>query len=397
MSPHTSLTLKLSDLLIELQRQIEERHVQPNFGTLRQLLGSRRILILPHIKTQHEVILPDATPEMARATVLVEIALVDAECGEQLTSRWIGQAIDAPMLATEKAITHAMEDFLQKTFLILPDATSKPRPQGQGPGEEREEGSAIRRRPQGAHALSPGASPVTHTAPVAPEPAQEKAPLVPPAPSSSQAQLDLLSLMPSQPALARAGADTSTNQAANEDAPSDPLPPLTKEWKSANALWRALVNEVGGAEIMEAFEDALERHHQVDSWRRLSPAQIRNICQQLKKRSALPSDRRMMSDREEFILSRLPFIPEGSSMNRLEEELERLTLEVVDRDTCSAFFSLYLDKMNADSLAEVPGKAAIALARKMRRLKPVERDEFIHEALTKNPSSADTSQDSTAA
>lgn len=389
MSHHTSLTRKLSDLLVELQRQIEQRHVQPNFGTLRQLLGSRRILILPHIKTQHEVILPDSSPELARATVLVEIALVDAECGEQLTSRWIGQAVDAPMLATEQAITHAMEDFLKKTFLILDTPTVAPERQ-EDRQEETPQLSSIRRRPQGAHDLSPEAAPPT----LAPQPELARAQEPSATPPSSQAQLDLLSLMPSQAPQSKALATSPPKvaSAANEDAPSDPLPPLTKEWKTANALWRALVNEIGGAEVMEAFEDALERQHQVDSWRRLSPAQIRNVCQQLKKRGALPSDRRMMSDREEFVLSKLPFIPEGSSLNRLEEELERLTLEVVDRDTCAAFFALYLEKMNADSLAEVPGKAAIALARKMRRLKPVERDEFILEALKK-----ETSHDSTAA
>jgi hypothetical protein len=361
MSTHTSLNQKLVHLLGECDTLIKQG-VSPNFGMLRHLLGTQRILILPHIKSQHEVAVPGTSPEQARATVIVEISLVDAEHAEQITSRWIGQAQDAPMIATEKAITHAMEDFLQKTFLVIDDSELT---------AQLPQGSQIRRRPQGAPPTStqvttPASAPdpVTTTAHTSPPPAQ-------------QAQLDLLDLPPTP--------------AANEDAPSDPLPPLTKEWKSANALWRALVNEVASAEVMDAFEDAIEREHAVDSWRRLPPAQIRSVCQQLKKRSALPPDIRKMSDREEYILSKLPLIPEGSSLNRLSAELHRLSIAVVSARAHEAFLALYLEKMNAEQLSEVPGKAVIALARKMRRLKPEPRETFILQAL------ADAERDHTTA
>ncbi len=359
MSTHTTLNQKLADLIQDCDALLQQG-VTPNFGMLRQLLGKSRILILPHIKSQHEVIVPDSSPELARATVIVELSLVDAENAEQLTSRWVGQAEGAPMLATEAAITRAMEDFLQKTFLILPSHTSSP--QHTAPAQT----SQIRRRPQGAAPTSTPAAVEQPALPIAPQPEAHSP--APKAATPTKEQLDLLDLPPITPA-------------ANEDAPSDPLPPLTKEWKSANALWRALVNEVASSEIMSAFEDAIERAHAVDSWRRLPPAQIRSECQQLKKRSALPSDVRKMSDREEYILSKLPLIPEGSSLNRLAAELRRLNLEVVSEHTHDAFIALYLSKMNAEKLSEVPGKAVIALARKMRRLKPEPREAFILKAL----------------
>lgn len=381
-STQTSLTRKMVLLQEDVQKQLAQG-IKPSFGMLRGLLGARRILILPQLKKQHEVPLPGTEPEQARATVLIEIALVDAEYGEQLSSRWIGQAVDEPMVATDRAVTKAMEDFLMKTFLILPESDFE---QDVSDVVVEREQSAIRRQPQGAALRAPRAQPIktavavssdssntAHTMTTSDDvvrPLSEHPPTRESLERGEASQLDLLAMT-----------EAVKVEAANEDAPSEPLPPLTKEWKTANALWRALVNEVAGAEVMDAFEDAIERQHDVDSWRRLTPQQIRSQCQQLKKRSAMASDVRMMSDREEFVLSKLPFIPEGSSLNRLEEELERLSLQVVDRQTSEAFFALYLEKMNADALSEVPGKAAIALARKMRRLKNIEREEFILAAL----------------
>ena len=354
-----SLTAKLSQIASHCEALVPAR---PSFGDLRAMLGRQRVLILPHIKSHSETILPGDGPERARATVLVEIDLIDAEHAEQLTTRWIGQAEDAPMIATDKAVTRAMEDFLTRTFLLFkpshasPPLAADPAPSPAAATTPRSP-SSVRRQPHGAPLASPRATPPALPA----EPARAAA-----RPSAGSAQLDLLEL---------------AARAVNEDAPSEPLPPLTKEWKSANALWRALVNEVAGAETMEAFEDALERQHQVDSWRRLTAAQIRAVCLELNKRSALAPNSRLLSDREEFILAQLPLVPEGSSLNRLRGELERLVTSCVDEATSRSFIALYLERMNAERLSEVPGKAAIALTRKLRRLSDDKRERFVLDAL----------------
>ena len=156
---------------------------------------------------------------------------------------------------------------------------------------------------------------------------------------------------------------------------------LTPAWKAANALWRALVSAVAPPEVMDAFEAALEREHGVDSWRRVTPEQIRASCHTLRRRSAHPSDVRKISAREEYILSRLDRIPAGSAITRIEHELRRLVLEVEDEATWRAFLALYLEKVGASALTQAPARGVVALCRKLRRLKGQERCDFICGAL----------------
>ena len=69
----TSLTMKLAQLLEEIA--IAEQHGQPfNFGMIRNMLGKRRIILLPCIKSHHEVALPSHKNalDQVRVTVVLE-------------------------------------------------------------------------------------------------------------------------------------------------------------------------------------------------------------------------------------------------------------------------------------------------------------------------------------
>lgn len=363
--------------------------VEPSFGQLRHVLGRHRVLILPSVKNHNEVVLEEG--KKLRITVVLEVTLLDADSDDKLTTRWVGQALDAPEVCYEQAVTRALEDFLRKTFLFLPEPIAQPVAE-----------PAIRRRPQGAAAHSEGAAPAQAQARLdfqaqpavapkpepKPEPAQEVEPAHKAAPVATQT-----TLMPpneqaniATPALApKPQQDPEPTLAVNEDEDEglsrSMLLADSKPWKAANALWRALVSEVCAAEVMEAYEGALEQRAGVDSWRKIGAEQLREWCHMLRRRSPMPSDLRKISDREEYILSHLEQIPAGSSLDRLEAELRRQASEAVDAQTVDAFMALYLKRMDASHLSEVTGRSAVALCRKLRRLREDERAQFILDAL----------------
>ena len=99
MSEREEITLaeKLTDLLTEIERK-ERAGARIDFALLRNLLGQRRVMLLPSVLNHHQVTLPRAPdePERVRTTVVLEIALIDARTEEQVTSRWIGQALADP-------------------------------------------------------------------------------------------------------------------------------------------------------------------------------------------------------------------------------------------------------------------------------------------------------------
>lgn len=364
--------------------------VEPSFGQLRHVLGRHRVLILPSVKNHNEVVLEEG--KKLRITVVLEVTLLDADSDDKLTTRWVGQALDAPEVCYEQAVTRALEDFLRKTFLFLPEPISSPVAE-----------PAIRRRPQGAPSHSEAAAPAqvqarldfqAQPAAPAPEPKAEVEPAPQPAPVAAQTTL----MPPHEQARAADPAPTSQAPLKPQQDP-EPQPALavnededeglsrsmlladSKPWKAANALWRALVSEVCAAEVMEAYEGALEQRAGVDSWRKIGAEQIREWCHMLRRRSPMPSDLRKISDREEYILSHLEQIPVGSSLDRLEAELRRQASEAVDAQTVDAFMALYLKRMDASHLSEVTGRSAVALCRKLRRLRDEERAQFILDAL----------------
>ena len=145
-------------------------------------------------------------------------------------------------------------------------------------------------------------------------------------------------------------------------------------------------------EVMEAYEQAMERAQGVDSWRKISAEQLREWCHMLRRRSATPSDSRKLGEREEYILAQLEQVPPSSSLDRLSEELLRLCLGCVERSHAEAFLALYLRRMGAQGLHQVSGRSAIALCRKLRRLRPEERAAFILDALRGEHASNDQAQ-----
>lgn len=360
-----SLKAKLTTILTHVDQAVNQG-ASLHFGMLRSMLGQHRIMILPSVKnyTEHP-----STDGMTRVTVVVEVVLLDGESDDQLTTRWIGQAVDVPELCYERAITCALEDFLQKTFLITQDDQTTPT-QMQGAQVEAKASaeSAIRRRPQGASDQSPVASPSQ----VAAKTKETK-------PNATNTKETVVADAPEKPTQQSIFVSQATDEPANEDQPDYYAD--QKAWKAANALWRALVAEVCSSAVMAVYEAALEQQEGVDSWTRIDPDTIRQWCAALRRRSSLPSDVRKLSDREEYILSQLPYIPRGSSLDRVEEEMRRLVLEVVSVEEVDAFQSLYLEKMNVEGLEKVAGRALIAMCRKLRRLKDAEREAFIMEAL----------------
>ena len=85
----TSLTMKLAQLLEEIA--VAEQHGQPfNFGMIRNMLGKRRIILLPCVKNHHEVALPSRANGQAssfdrvRVTVVLEVFGRTADDGQQI-------------------------------------------------------------------------------------------------------------------------------------------------------------------------------------------------------------------------------------------------------------------------------------------------------------------------
>lgn len=346
------------------------------------MLGRHRVLILPSVKNHNEVVLEEG--KKLRITVVLEVTLLDADSDDKLTTRWVGQALEAPEVCYEQAVTRALEDFLRKTFLFLPEPLALP-----------QEESAIRRRPQGAATQSEAAAPIKAQV-------QAQAALDFHAQSSSRPQsLDhspveaaatppqaVTTLKPAATPQVTAPTPNPTmappaavNEDEDEGLSKSPLLADSKPWKAANALWRALVSEVCASEVMAAYESALEDRAGVDSWRKIPAEQLREWCHMLRRRSPMPSDLRKISDREEYILSHLEQIPVGSSLDRLESELRRQASDAVDAESVDAFMALYLKRMDASHLSEVTGRSAVALCRKLRRLRDEERADFILDAL----------------
>lgn len=369
------LAAKLSQILGNLP-EVMPRDGDAVLALLRKLLGQQHIVLLPVVKNHGE---REAHDGLLCATVELEIVLIDGQTQEHLTGRWVGQAVDAPGVCYRAATQQAVEDFLSTMFLLPLRAASHDQHAG-----------LIRRRPQGAAsssavaapaALPPHAQEQPEPAASAEDPAPQEQPEPAPDARPAPQQLKLLPALAQPEAPPVAPAAELPAQAQEVEAPRVHADPPSSAWKAANALWRALVSEVASAEVMDAFESSLEAYYAVESWRDVTPEQIRECCQMLRKRTAIPSDVRLISDREEYILAQLDIIPAGSSMERVERELTRLVEGVTDADTLDRFTALYLRKMHADSLSLVSGRALIALARKLRKLDASSRRRFILDAL----------------
>lgn len=345
-APTQPLTAKLSNMMREVDEAIRTGAAL-SFGALRNMLGRRRVIILPSVKSHTEHALNDGR---VRVAVVLEISLMDAESDERMVTKWVGQAVDEALVCHERAITRALEDFLAKTFLI-PQSSMRPQ-------------TLVRRAPQGASESAPRI---------------KSAPQAPPAPKPVVAK----EIQPELPVTTQTLVETpqASQQSIFDTPAAAPAKEPDKAWKAANALWRALVAEVCGSEVMEAYEDAMEAKALVDSWKKVDADQMRQWCATLKRRSAIPSDVRRISDREEYILSQLPAIPASASLNRVGEELHRLTQDAVGATRADAFLKLYMRKMRADGLGSITGRALIAMCRKLRRLKLDERAAFIEDAL----------------
>lgn len=374
---HTpSLTRKLSATLEDVSL-FHQQGARLDVALIRALLARQRVLVLPRVESHELVELGDG---QARVSLALRVSLVDGESEARLDSRWVGQVCAPREEALELAITRTLEDFLQKTFLAMPERRDEQLVLFEAPEVEAEAGveasaqpveareadpvaSAIRRRPHDAVATSPAAG----------IPRAEREPR--PAPDTWTPPRGRTPRHAEPPTLETTEA---TLEADAEVIAADVNPTA---WKAANALWRALVSAVVSHDIMEQLEDAIEAQHGVDSWRKLSPDLIRESCHQLRKRSPMPSDVRRISEREEYVLAHLSAIPEGSSLERARREITRLVEEVADATTCEAFLTLYLQRVGARTLADVQGRALMALIRKLRRLHGEDRALFIQGAL----------------
>ena len=408
------LAAKLAEIMDEVG-EMSSAGSRLGFGSMRALLGKRRVLMLPSVKEHREVPAPSAQDaERVRATVVLELKLEDIDTGEQIVTNWVGRALANPTESIDLAVIAAMREFMRTMFLVVTEGPANDQVEHRTPPK----GSAVRRRPQGAPEGSPVASP-THAAAQGVEvgettPAQE----VPAEVLDAIAPAELAEhVSPEEPAefasvaqgevsdIAPAPVHTPTAQlelldALHVAAPAPPVPANADEeaereeaaarardeyaykaWKASNALWRALVSDVVSHEVMNAYEDVLEKKFGVASWKDVSPEQIREVALTLKKRARTPAGLKLMSEREEFILHQLPSIPEGSSMDRTRRELERLVLEVAPEEVFASFMRVYLERMDAAEVTDVPGKSLVALMRKLRKLGALERRELVFRAV----------------
>jgi hypothetical protein len=325
---------------------------------LHKELNERYILLLTSL-VSYDV--KDHGADKQHIFVTLEVRLTDLLGDEPYITRWVGEAIDAPERCLRRAKDRALYEFASSIYMCQIEEVSEQAPVA--PPEPVV--SAIRRRPQGRVSEAPAA----------------------PAPTRAPQQLKLLTSSPTpldppapiKPKLV--AAPPVVEQVAVVEKPARRAEPPSDEWKAANALWRALVNEVVSAEVMDALESSVEGAHGVSSWRDVTPEQILASCAELRRRTAIPSDVRCISDREEYILSLLKRVPEGNSFKRVERELARLVEGVTDAATHERFIALYLSKMSAAQLDEVSGRALIALIRKLRKLTAEPRRAFILDAL----------------
>jgi hypothetical protein len=404
------LAAKLAEIMEEVG-EMSRAGSRLDFGSMRALLGKRRVLMLPSVKEHREVSAPsEQDAERVRATVVLELRLEDIDTGEQIVTNWVGRALANPEESIDLAVLAAMREFMRTMFLVVTEGPANDQVEHAAPPER----SAVRRRPQGAPEGSAAASPAQAAAPaeqvaadvldaiapaeepveeaaeepveeraeVADEAAREQAPEIAPAPvHTPDAQLELLDALhvaaPAPPEPANADEEADRAEAAGRARDEYAY----KAWKASNALWRALVSDVVSHEVMNAYEDVLEKKFGVASWRDVSPEQIREIALTLKRRARTPAGLKLMSEREEFILHQLPAIPEGSSMDRTRRELERLVLEVAPEEVFASFMRVYLERMDAAELTEVPGKSLVALMRKLRKLGANERRELVFRAV----------------
>ncbi len=399
------LAAKLAEIMDEVG-EMSRAGSTLDFGSMRALLGKRRVLMLPSVKEHREVSAPsEQDADRVRATVVLELKLEDIDTGEQIVTNWVGRALANPSESIDLAVLAAMREFMRTMFLVVTEGPANDQVEHADPPQR----SAVRRRPQGAPEGSPVASP-TQAAPevraeepapaqevtaevldaIAPaepeqapvEPPTEDAPEIAPAPiHTPTAQLELLDALhvaaPAPPEPANADEEAEREEAAERAREEYAY----KAWKASNALWRALVSDVVSHEVMNAYEDVLEKKFCVDSWKEVSPEQIREVALTLKRRARTPAGLKLMSEREEFILHQLPSIPEGSSMDRTRRELERLVLEVAPEEVFASFMRVYLERMDASEITDVPGKSLVALMRKLRKLGATERRELVFRAV----------------
>ena len=101
---------------------------------LREKLAEQGVAIFPSVIAHEEEQTTERGRASYRATVTLEITMVHGPSGQERSTRWIGQGVDAGDKAFYKAYTGAMKYFLLKTFLISTgDDPERDAPHDRGP------------------------------------------------------------------------------------------------------------------------------------------------------------------------------------------------------------------------------------------------------------------------
>lgn len=94
---------------------------------LRGKLAEQGVALLPSIREHVSEQTKDARGKVQNlATVTLDITFIDGESGDEFTTTWVGQGVDAGDKAYYKAYTGAFKYALLKTFLVTAEEDASP-------------------------------------------------------------------------------------------------------------------------------------------------------------------------------------------------------------------------------------------------------------------------------
>jgi hypothetical protein len=395
---------------------------------LRDRMADQGVVIFPSVR-EHRMV--ESRDDRGRVqfltTVTMEITLIDSESGDQLTTSWIGQGMDAGDKGYYKAYTGAIKYFLLKTFLISTgDEATTPMP---APHERRE-------RPQEAYIPPPPhhepphhdeappepaadpeppldeyphpededaapAAPAEEPAPeepieepaAAPEPAEEPAHVEEPAVEAAAEPAADVEPEPAPPVEEPVEEPAPVEAPAAEEPPADepepvreaPAPePITAQQAdeaapvgfSEDPLWQDIFEQVRGqlkglkGPQRERFLATLASNRGLSHTTELSPEQL---MEELELLESLEGDARKAHLKDPAAATR----PDS-----LADQFMTAAQDAVPSPMVVGLRRLYLDKMGAALLTEVDEAKLGAMVKKLNKMSGQERAEYIAQVLS---------------
>jgi hypothetical protein len=390
---------------------------------LRDRMADQGVVIFPSVRA-HQML--ESRDDRGRVnfltTVTLEITMIDSESGDELTTTWIGQGMDAGDKGYYKAYTGAIKYFMLKTFLIStgdeattpmpPPHERRPRQPGPEPPPHQEPPTtdhAPHHDADEAHETPLDKSP-PHPEEEAAEPPQPAAQAQEAAPAEQAPQAPVEQLVEEEaPAIVETPAPVEdVVEEAAEEAPApveaapvteaapqddeDVEPPrkrptqITADETDANAaappvafstdkLWQEIFEQLRGhlrgqkTLVRERFFATIAAARGLNHITELSPEQL---AEELELIESLDGDARKAHLKDPAVASR----PDS-----LSQQFMAAAQDAVPPEQVVALRRLYLDKMGATMLTEVDEPKLGAMVKKLNKMSGKERAAYIAQVL----------------